>query len=878
VPHRSADRIRREVDEELAHALEMRQAELVGTGLPEEEARQRAVKEFGDLEYTRRYCVEMDVAAERSRRRSDWLREAAGDVRLAWRGLVREPGFALIVLVVLALGIGANAAVLSVLREVLVEALPYAEPDRLVRLYGGRVGVPTARGMLAPAEVSALQQSDAFAGVAAFGNYGGITHLSDASAEMWSGVQVGPQFFSVLGVRPVLGRAIEARDVDPGSPRAVVLSHRLWQRSFAGDSSVIGRVLNLNGGAHTVVGVLAADFVSPDRDPDVWMPLDLSALLRDPIAAHHMKAFRAVGRLGEGVTPVRLQATMDRVVQRLRLESPSPDEVAPPNAVALREDMLGSVRPILLVVMSAAGLVLVLCCVNVAELLLTRATARRRELAIRSALGAGRGRLARQLLTESAVLALLGGALGIGVAFWWRAIFVDVLALLLPSARSVPIDGGVLAFALIVSVLCALAFGIAPALAGTRTAPSIALAESARGTAGGRARTRTGRILVGAQFALAAVLLIGASLLGRTLIALERTGVGFDTGGELVTFRVNLSADEYDDVERQTAFLDAFLARVRAQPGVRSVAAIGVSPWSGYTSFGPDSIFLDAGAGEVRTMASRVVVSEDWFATLGIPLRLGRAFSASDAAGSPPVAVLSESFASHHWPGANPLGRLLRIGSRDADVVRVVGVVGDVRARPTRDVQPTVYVPMRQNPAGGGEFVVRTGGRGLALVPALERALHEIDPRLPVAAPRTVEEIFDGMLAGQRLPLLFTGAFALLALVLAVLGAYGVMARTVESRRREVGIRVALGARPGEVMAVILRDGLTTAAIGTIVGVTIAALATPALSELLVSVTPYDAASFTFVPAILLAVSCAACIVPARRSLAVEPVEALRSE
>jgi predicted permease len=671
---------------------------------------------------------------------------------------------------------------------------------------------------------------------------------------------------------------IEPRDVGAGAVPSVVLTHRLWQRSFGGDSGVVGREIRLNGEPRLVVGVLPAAFVSPDRDPDVWSPLDLSAVQRDPAAAYGMKAFRAVGRLEDGVTPARVAAALDRVAQRLRLENPAAQDVASPNVVALRDDMVGSVRPILLVVMGAAGLVLVLCCVNVAELFLSRATARRRELAIRSALGAGRARLVRQLLTESAVLALLGGTAGVALAFWWQRIFVDVLALLLPSVRDVPIDAPVLAFAVVVSLVSALAFGIAPALAGTRADPQKALGESARGAAGGRARTRTSSVLVAVQFALAALLLIGAGLLGRTMLALERTGVGFDTGRELLTFRLNLVSDAYADPDRRIAFFDTYLERVRALPGVRAAAVIGVSPWSGYTSFGLDSLFVDGEppAPAVR-LASRVVVSEDWFATLSIPLRRGRTFTAADAHGAQRVAVVSESLAHARWPGADAVGRRLRIGSRDADVLEVVGVVGDVRARPAQDVRPTVYVPMRQSALGGGEFVVRAG-RGLALVPAIERALRAVDPTLPVAAPRALDEIFDGMLAGQRLPLMFTGAFALLALALAVLGVYSVLAYSVAARRRELGIRVALGARRGSVLVLVLRQGMTLALAGTAAGVLSAALATRALAGLLVGVTPHDAATFALVPAVLLAVSGVACLIPARRSLGIQPVEALRTE
>jgi putative ABC transport system permease protein len=540
--------------------------------------------------------------------------------------------------------------------------------------------------------------------------------------------------------------------------------------------------------------------------------------------------------------------------------------------------MLGSVRPILLVVMGAAALVLLLCCVNVAGLFLTRATARRRELAIRLAVGAGRARVVRQLLTESAVIALMGGGLGVALAFLSKRTLVDIVSLLLPAVRDVPIDADVLGFAVALSLLCPLAFGLVPALMSTRLDLRGALAESSRGAAGGRTSMRISRALVVAQMALAVVLLIGAGLLGRTLVKLERTGVGFDTGSELLTFRVNLASDRYADPARQTAFFVRYMERIRSLPGVRAAGGVGVSPWSGYTSFGPDSLSVEGYSDNASTseMANRVTISDGYFEALGIPVRGGRAFMPSDDEGAVRVAVVNESLARRYWSTANPIGRRIRIGGLAADWLEVVGVVGDVRARPWQNVQPTVYVPMWQNPLGGAELVVRATGNGLALVPAIRRELHQIDPTLAVSMARTLDDIFGAMLAGQRLPLLFTGAFAVLALLLAVLGAYSVMSYSVTSRRREFGIRTALGARRARVLGLVLRQGMTMAVIGSAIGLLIAAAAAPLLSRLLIGVTPHDAVTFAAVPLILLAVSCAACLVPARKSIKVEPIEALR--
>lgn len=869
---RTRETIRREIDEELRFDLDMRIAELVAAGESEEAARHRALEEFGDLERTREYCAEQDERAERSARWRALLAELRQDVRLSWRGLRREPGFALVVLVTLALGLGANTAVYSVLRRVLIDRLPYAAPARLVRLYGGE-GV-----MLPAAAIEGMRTSGSFEAVGAFGNYGGLTFVGDARAEMWSGVQVDPAFFGVLGVPPLLGRTIDARDVEPGAPPVVVLSHGLWRRAFGGDSSVVGREIRLNDVTRTVIGVMPAAFVSPDRDPEAWTPLDLGAVLRDPVAAYRSRIYRAIGRVAGGATPAGLAAALERVSRQLREAYPATDAVLPPRAVPLQDDMVGSVRPVLLVLMGAAALVLLLCCVNLAELFLARATARRRELAIRAAIGAGRGRLVRQLVTESAVIALAGGALGIALAFACRQVFVGALSSMLPSVRDVPIDAGVLAFALVVSLTCALAFGLLPALAGTRTDPESALRESSRGASAGRSLLRASRLLVVAQVALAVVLLIGAGLLGRTLVALGRTGLGFGTGPELLTFRVNLSSEPYADPARRQAFFDAFLDRVRSLPGVRAAAAVGVSPWSGYTSFGPDSLFVESRAEGAPEFASRVTVSADWFETLGIPLLQGRTFTEGDDAGAAPVALVSESVARRYWPDGNAIGARIRVGRRDAELLTVAGVVADVRPRPAGDVEPTVYMPLGQNALAGGEFVVRTTGSGLALVPAIRRELFALDPTLPAASPRTLAQVFDGMVAAQRLPLLFTGAFALLALVLAVVGVYSIMAYAVTSRRREFAIRIALGAQQASVFGLVLRQGMGLALVGAAAGALAAGAATRWLARLLVGVSPHDPATFSAVVLGLLAVSAAACAVPARRSLAARPVDALRGD
>src|SRR6185312_6497072 len=684
LPWRSAGRMRADVDDEIRFDLDMRTAELVEQGMREDDARRHALAEFGNLDETRRYCASVDRASQRADGRAEWMAEAWQDARVLWRGVRRAPLFALVVLMTIALGIGANTAVFSVVRSVLLARLPYREPDRLVRLYGTAPGKPNAQGMLTPVEISAVQQSRALTGVGVWGWFGGVTYVGDRRTEQWESVQVTPNFFHVLGVRPWLGRTIDARDVGPDAAPVAVLTYPIWQQSFGGDSSIIGRDIRLNAHVVTVVGILPPGFVSPDRSPAAWFPLDPRSLFGDPVAAEHRRAYRAVGRMANGIGVTQLRTAFEVTASRIRDAHPALLDESPVAAVPLHDDLAGPIRPALLAVMAAAVLVLVLACVNLAGLFLSRALARQRELAARAALGAGRGRLVRQLLTESAILALAGGALGVAFAYWAKQALVDAGRVIMPSMGAAHIDLGVLGFALAISIASALAFGLMPALIGTRFDLQGSLAAGSRTGSGGRSVRRMGRLLVAVQVALAVMLLVGAGLLGRTLAALEHTGVGYDTSARVLTFGVALTPAQYADPPRQRAFFEEFLARVEALHGVRAAATVVVAPWLGYTAGGPDSLVAEGRTDIARgtDMASRVTVSPGYFAALSIRLRRGRGFGALDRSDTPPVAVINEGMARQFWPGTNPLGQRIRLGSQHAPWMQIVGVVGDVREFP----------------------------------------------------------------------------------------------------------------------------------------------------------------------------------------------------
>lgn len=798
------------------------------------------------------------------------MRNLIQDVRFAGRALRRTPGFTLAVLMTLALGLGANTAVFSVLSRTLLHPLPYAAPDRLVLLYSVTPAQPSDRGFVSPRAIATLQQSSrTLTGVDAFGFYSGVTYVGDRETRNWQSVMVGPGFFRALGASPVVGRLIDDRDLAPGAPPVVVLSYAVWQEEFGGDPSVVGRALRLGDATYVVAGVTPREFVSPARAPQLWIPLDLRPILSSRAADRRM--LQSLGRLAPGATVTQVNAELGVLV-------PSPDPPAAAQrwlttAVPVREAIVGDVRPALLVVMGAALLVLTLTCVNVAGLYLTRATARRRQLAVRAALGASRWQVVRPLIVEAIVLALMGGAIGVVLAIWGQDALVQLGGRVLPRTGPPPsIDRPVLLFAGVVSLLTGMLAGLVPALLVARGDLSSTLGASSRGAAGGH--VRTGRVLVASQMALAVLLLIGGGLLGRALVALQRTDVGYAADRHVLSFVVALPARAYPDPAARSQFFSAWLERLRAIPGIARAGMISVSPWNGWNRSG---VRIDGRAPDTITVPL-TRVSDDYFDVVGTPVLEGRAFALSDREGTLPVAVVSERFARQWWPNASPIGARLQLSDADGVWRTIVGVVGDVRETPSGELEPGVYLAAWQAPLGGYEFLVRSDQDAAALVPSIRQALRDLDQQLPLLEPRTMAEVVTSSLSGQRLPAYLTSAFALLAAVLAVLGMYGVMAYTVSLRTREFGIRVALGGSRRAIIRLILAQGLTTAAIGTLVGILTAIAGARILGGLLHGLPARDPATFAAAAGVLLAASAAACLVPARRATRVAPMDALRIE
>jgi predicted permease len=870
--------VKGEVDEELRFHLEARTAEFEQRGYPHAEAERLAHERFGDADGVREVLEAHDSALLHREQRREYMGDLMQDIRVSLRGLRRTPVFTVAVLATLALGIGANTAVFSVVSRELLDPLPYRASDRLVLLYTGTTEHPEGRGFVSAKDIVRLQRtSRSLMDVEVFGFYGGYTYIGERVTDSWAGAGVGATFFRTLGVTPALGRLIDDRDLDPAAPPAVVLSHALWLRAFGSDSTIIGRTLSLSGIQRTVIGVTSASFAPPARRPELWTPLDLRPILASRAAENKM--FQAAARLAPGVSVVQAQSELNLMSKTADTQSLDSRAIrAILSAVPIRDAMVGDVRPILLVVMGAALLVLLLACVNVAGLFLARASARQREMAVRAALGAGRWRLARQLVTETTVLGVAGGALGLLLAVWGKNALVQIGEQVLPSTGAPPsIDAAVLGFALALSLLTGVVAGLVPALFSARADLNVALGESSRGSSGGRQRTRVGRVLVAGQMALAIMLLVGAGLLGRTLFVLQHSDLGYRNDQHILTFHVNLSSAAYRSSAAQTAFFTTWLQRVRAIPGVEQAGMILISPWNGWNY---STVEIEGRPPVVGDSSGAAVapVSEGYFSSLAMPLRTGRAIAATDREGALPVAVISERFARQGWPTGNPIGARIRVDGVDSTWRSVVGVVGDVRESASTDPSPAVYVSAWQHQQGGYEFIVHASGNAAGLVPAIQRELRGIDPTLLAGGPRTMEEIFRGSLTSQRLPMIFTAAFAVLALVLAVLGMYGIVAYAVTLRTREIGIRAALGGGRADILGLVLREGLTTAVIGTALGAIVAVAATRILAGLLYGVTTRDPATFVGAAATLLIASTAACLVPARRATMINPVDALRAE
>ncbi len=811
--------------------------------------------------------------------RFDDLRQ---DLRHTLRQLRKDPGFTAVALLTLALGIGANSAIFSVVNGVLLRPLPYPEPDRLVILwedYTARGG-PEREWHSYPNFADWRAESRSFEEMAVWQGGQPILTGSGGEPERVPGAQVTHGFFPTLGVQPALGRAFLEEEDAPGGPPVVLLSHGLWERRFGGDPAVVGRTVVVNGVEQTVIGVLPRGFrYQPLGDVDLWQPLGLDAASSCGRACVHL---RSVARLRPGVTPEAAEAELRTIAARLEAEYPQSNTGVSASVFPMRDEIVGDVRPAMLVLLGAVGFVLLIACANIASLVLARGERRRAEVAVRTALGAERGRLVRQLLTESLVLALIGGALAVGLAAAAVAAFPAFAPPDIPRLEEVGIDLAVLGFTLAVTVVAGLLFGLAPALIASRPDVASYLKEGGRSETGraGSGRVRSG--LVVGQVALSLVLLVGAGLLLRSFVELRRADLGFEPEGVL-TANLFLPPSRYEAPEAVEAFYRELFDRLEGLPGVRRAAGISGLPLSGG---GTDIDFYIEGrrlpsAGEEEAIWYRIA-TPDYFATVGLRLLSGRPFDEDDRVDGPSVLLVNRSAAERYWPGEDPVGARLTFGdpsAEDATWREVVGVVDDVRHfGVAAGEQAAVYLPWTQIRSRGLNLVLRTSGEPERIAGAVRSELAAMDDALALTTLRPMTELVDASLAEARFFAALLALFAGVALVLAAVGIYGVLSYLVARRTHEVGIRMALGARREDVLRLMLGRGMLLAALGLGLGLLVAVWGTRVLSGLLFRVRPSDPLTFVAVAILLAAVAFVACWVPARRATRVDPLIALRAE
>jgi putative ABC transport system permease protein len=863
--------VKQEIDEEFAFHIEQRTTENIAAGMSPVEAAREARKRFGNVQSVREEC--------RDAQGSTFGDSVLQDIHFGLRMLRKSPGFTVIVMLTLAVGIGANAAIFSFVNAILIRPLPYADPDQLVRICHAYPELNLYGAPVSPfAYFHYRDQATSFANIGAAEAWSPVLTSLD-HPELLSGMKVTASLFPTLGVNAIKGRVFLAEEDKPGANRVAVISHAFWQRKLLGDPNAVGRKLALDGQSYTIVGILPSGF-KLIGETDVWT----TPAITDP--SSQMESLFAVGRLKPGVTLVCAHAEMNTIADTLREVLFRGCRTAAIEVESLRDTTVGNIRPSLMILSAVVIMVLLIACMNVANLLLARATGRQKEIAVRSALGAGRLRLVRQMLTESLLLSLLGGGCGLLLAYFsigaMRAAVPAGIAQYIQGWQHIGIDGRVVGFTLAASLLTGIIFGLAPAWRGTWVNLNDTLKESSRGASEGGRRHRLRSLFVVSELALAIVLLIGAGLLVKSFAHVQKVAPGFEPD-HVLTFKLSLPEKDYAQPARTAAFCAQLVDKLSAMPGVTSAGLGRFVPFgNGWTgSFGIEG--LDTGPNRPSPHGAPNGADAGYFRTLAIPLIQGRFFTEHDNASSVPVAIVDDKLARQYWPNESALGKRISFSFEEKEGQpawrEIVGVVGHVKIYGLdAEAKEQYYFPELQIPTRDISLVIRTPMDAKSLASAVQSQVWSLDKNLPLSGLQTMDDLLNQSLAPKRQPMFLISLFAALSLALAAMGLYGVISFAVDQRNHELGIRMALGAQPGDVLRLVLGDAMRLVLLGTAIGVAGSLALTKLLSNSLFGVSPLDPMTFAEAAALLAIVALAASYFPARRAANTDPMTALRDE
>lgn len=870
--------VREDVDDEIGFHFEMRVRDLVAAGWTEAAAREEASRRFGELPAVRDACIAIDTRRREQVRRREIWGDMLQDIRFAIRNLLKSPGFTLLAVLCVGLGVGVTSTILSAVNAILVRPLPYPHAEELAAVYSwlpktDEHGINISR----PDYVSWRDDNRSFAQLGMYTREA-YAFSGEGEPERVDGARVTANLFPLLGVNPLIGTGFTSEEEQANGPRVVLLSYSLWQRRFGGKPDIVNRTITLNGYPTQVVGVMPPGFGFPDRG-QAWTPMVIE---QAGLSRANRFYSGSIGRLKPGVTLQEAQQDLDVIAVRLEKAYPNDNTDWRTEAISFRQDLVGDLRRPLLIFLGAVACVLLIVCANVANLMLTRGAGREREIAVRAAIGAARGRLVRQLVTESLVLAALGGVVGLGVAALGVKLYGQAVPDGLPWYITLRLDGVTLLATLGLSALTGVLFGIVPAFRSTDVSLTGALRDGTAGAGEGRRRSRLRGSLVVAEVTLSVVLMIGAGLLLRSYSALQGTNLGFDRN-QVLSFRLALPRTKYASQDQRRTFYSSLFERIGALPGVEKVGSGQGIPQSGWDVQAWISVEGQPARPRGQELDTHYqTISSDFLASIGVPVLKGRGILPSDRDTANLVVVINETLARKAFGAEDPLGKRIHIGDATSNDpwATIVGVVRDFRHyRLPQPMGPAMYYSYNQLPTFAQTVVVRTNGSDpIGLVPGIRSILRQLDSDLPAYQWQTLEQAVDRALWRERLQGQVIGLFAALAMVLASIGIYGVISYAVAQRTREVGVRVALGATRSQVVGLVLRQGIALVGAGVVLGLIIALVATRLLTKLLYGIAPTDLVTFAGVPVVLGAVALLASWLPARRASRIDPLVAMRSD